>query len=92
MELGLDGKRLGNEDLLDYFVAIRKFLNTKEGKFLYKILTDSKVSRVEDLIYSKNEDVLILKGELKAYSDIITLLSKENLDMRIKELINLIQN
>ena len=90
-DLDFDNKKLSNEDLLEYFSKIYSFMKRDEGKFLYKILTETKATRVEDLIYSKNEELMIYKGELKAYNDMLTLLSNDNLKLKIEELNNLIQ-
>ncbi len=63
----------------EQITEIINFLKSDSGKLLITMIEETKKSRVNELIYANKEDIFNCQGEVRAYSDILNLMSEETL-------------
>jgi len=57
------------------------FLKTDSGKLLAKMIEESRKARINDLTYADKEEIFGFQGEVRAYNDILNLLTEKTLQV-----------
>lgn len=67
------------EEKIEQLTSIISFLESTPGKLLVNMIKETSENRLLELVYSNKDDVFTCQGEVRAYKDILNLLTPETI-------------